>query len=47
VAVGDQFDATTFFDTLESAKVNSIALFAKCHHGYSYFNTKVGTHHPC
>ncbi len=46
VTVGDQFDATTFFDTLEAAKVNSIALFAKCHHGYSYFDTNVGTRHP-
>ena len=46
VTVGDQFHATEFFDTLEAAKVNSIAIFAKCHHGYSYFDTKVGTRHP-
>ncbi len=46
VKVGDKFDAKTFFDTLEAAKINSIALFAKCHHGYSYFDTKVGTRHP-
>jgi hypothetical protein len=35
VTVGGKFDATDLFDTLEAAKVNSIALFAKCHHGYS------------
>ncbi|MFN6043906.1 MAG: hypothetical protein ACK49I_00385 [Verrucomicrobiota bacterium] len=46
VTVGDKFNATEFFDTLEAAKVNSIAVFAKCHHGYSYFDTKVGTRHP-
>ncbi len=46
VTVGDNFNAAEFFDTLETAKVNSIALFAKCHHGYSYFDTKVGTRHP-
>ena len=46
VTVGDKFTATEFFDTLEAAKVNSIAVFAKCHHGYSYFDTKVGTRHP-
>jgi hypothetical protein len=45
VTVGDQFNTTEFFDTLEAAKVNSIAVFAKCHHGYSYFDTKVGTLH--
>ena len=46
VTVGDQFDAHAFFDTLEAAKVNSLAFFAKCHHGYSYFNTEIGTRHP-
>ncbi|MCX6970337.1 MAG: hypothetical protein NTV93_09315 [Verrucomicrobia bacterium] len=46
VTVGDKFNAVEFFDTLESAMVNSIAIFAKCHHGYSYFDTKVGTRHP-
>ncbi|MEI6337550.1 MAG: hypothetical protein WCQ57_03080 [Verrucomicrobiota bacterium] len=46
VTVGDKFNATEFIDTLEAAKVNSIAVFAKCHHGYSYFDTKIGTRHP-
>lgn len=40
VTVGDKFNPTEFFDTLEAAKVNSIAVFAKCHHGYSYFDTR-------
>ncbi len=46
VKVGDKFEAVKFFDTLEAAKVNSLAFFAKCHHGYSYFDTKIGTRHP-
>ncbi|MDQ2946837.1 MAG: hypothetical protein M3Y27_12985 [Acidobacteriota bacterium] len=27
----------------ESARVNSINLFAKGHHGYAYYNTKIAT----
>lgn len=46
VTVGDRFDAKRFFDTLEGAAVNAISVFAKCHHGYSYFDTEVGTKHP-
>jgi hypothetical protein len=46
VSVGEQFDAKEFFDVLEDSRVNSIAFFAKCHHGYSYFDTSIGTRHP-
>lgn len=46
VVVGDRFEVGAFFDTLESAQVNSLVFFAKCHHGYSYFNTRIGTRHP-
>ncbi len=46
VTVGNRFDAQRFFDTLESAEVNAIAVFALCHHGYSYFNTRTGVRHP-
>ena len=44
--VGSAFDADAFAKTLQAARVNSINLFAKCHHGYSYYPTKVGTTHP-
>jgi hypothetical protein len=44
--VGEAFDPDTFADTLKDARVNSINIFAKCHHGYSYYPTKVGTVHP-
>jgi hypothetical protein len=44
--VGGQFDAEAFAQTLVEARVQSINLFAKCHHGYSYYPTTVGTPHP-
>src|SRR5215208_2257628 len=45
-AVGDKFDAKTFVETLQLGKVHTINIFAKCHHGYSYYPTSVGTMHP-
>jgi hypothetical protein len=44
--VGVEFDPEEFVRTLQAAHVNSITVFAKCHHGYSYYPTKVGTPHP-
>jgi hypothetical protein len=44
--VGADFDAQEFILTLQQAHVNSVTVFAKCHHGYSYYPTKVGTPHP-
>ena len=44
--VGADFDPEEFVATLRSAHVNSVTVFAKCHHGYSYYPTKVGTPHP-
>lgn len=38
--VGAEFDAERFADTLARAHVNSINCFARCHHGYIYFDTK-------
>ncbi len=42
----EEFDAHEFVRVLKSAHVNSITVFAKCHHGMSYYNTKVGVKHP-
>jgi hypothetical protein len=39
VDIGAQFDAEEFASTLERARVNSICCFARCHHGWIYFNT--------
>ena len=44
--VGRDFDGDLFACTLQDAHVNAINIFAKCHHGYSYYPTKVGTVHP-
>ena len=44
--VGRDFDAETFAETLEAARVNWITLFGKCHHGMSYYPTQAGTVHP-
>jgi len=44
--VGADFNADEFVETLQDAHVNSVTVFAKCHHGYSYYPTKVGTPHP-
>lgn len=40
--IGEQFDSQQFIDTLKSANVNSINLFAKCHHGFYYYPTETG-----
>ena len=44
--IGKNFDPETYAKTLKENGFNSITLFAKGHHGYAYYNTKVGTIHP-
>lgn len=44
--IGAAFDADDFVATLKAAHVDSITIFAKCHHGWSYYPTKVGAPHP-
>ena len=44
--IGSAFDAADFVGTLKRAHVDSITVFAKCHHGWSYYPTKVGAPHP-
>lgn len=44
--VGEEFDPEVFAQQLEEAKVKSINIFARCHHGYCYYPTKVGQMHP-
>ncbi|MDB5327595.1 MAG: hypothetical protein JWM57_3164 [Phycisphaerales bacterium] len=38
--VGVDFNAKRFAETLAAAHVNSITLFAKCHHGHLYYGTQ-------
>lgn len=44
--IGARFNKKHWQRTLQEAHVNSITLFAKCHHGWSYHPTKVGRIHP-
>jgi Hypothetical glycosyl hydrolase 6 len=44
--IGAGFDKKQFQEALKIAQVNSINVFAKCWHGWSYYNTKVGNKHP-
>jgi len=44
--VGAQFDAADFVDTLRGAHVDSVTLFARCHHGWAYYPSEVGPAHP-
>ena len=44
--IGSEFDADAFADTFARAHVNSVTVFAKCHHGMCYYPTKTGTVHP-
>lgn len=38
--VGDKFDPERFAATLARARVNSINLFARCHHGWLYYDSQ-------
>lgn len=44
--IGKDFDARRFAGTLKEARVGSINIFAKGHHGMCYYPTKVGRMHP-
>jgi hypothetical protein len=44
--VGSRFNADEFARTLKKNHINSINLFAKCHHGFYYYPTAVGKIHP-
>ena len=44
--IGSRFSKEQFQAELKRGKVQSITIFAKCHHGLCYYPTKVGTMHP-
>jgi hypothetical protein len=44
--IGEKFDKKRWQETLKAAAVDSITLFSKCHHGWSYHPTAVGKIHP-
>lgn len=44
--VGSKFSEEDFEKALKEGHINSITLFSKCHHGWSYHPTKVNKMHP-
>ncbi|WDR02573.1 beta-galactosidase trimerization domain-containing protein [Devosia algicola] len=44
--IGSKFDPKAFGKAFKDAYVDSVTVFSKCHHGYSYHPTKVGEMHP-
>ncbi len=44
--IGVKFSKKQFQEALIAGKVNTINIFAKCHHSWSYYPTKVGKMHP-
>jgi hypothetical protein len=44
--VGVRFDRKQWQAALKAGCLNSITVFAKCHHSWSYYPTKVGMPHP-
>ena len=44
--VGRDFDPDAFANTMKAAHVNSVTVFAKCHHGHLYYDTDRPERHP-
>ncbi len=44
--IGRDFDADGFADQLAAAHVDSVTLFARCHHGWTYYPSEIGPSHP-
>ena len=46
VPVGNNFSKEQFQQALKAGHIDSITVFSKCHHGWSYHPTKVNEMHP-
>jgi hypothetical protein len=44
--VGVDFDAREFARTMQKAHIDSVTVFAKCHHGLLYYDTRRPERHP-
>jgi len=44
--IGVEFDEKQFIGALKKGRVNSVTVFAQCHHGWCYYPTKTGLQHP-
>ena len=45
-AIGSQFSKENFQNALKAGHLDSITIFAKCHHGVCYYPTEIGQMHP-
>ncbi len=43
---GRDFNREDYIRTIRDAHIDLMTVFAKCHHGYCYYTTKVGEMHP-
>ena len=44
--IGERFDKKKFTKTIRDANVELVTVFAKCHHGYTYYPSRVAEMHP-
>lgn len=44
--IASHFDPDCFAETMQRCQVESVTVFAKCHHGMCYYPTRHGTPHP-
>ena len=44
--IGTRFSKEKFTKTIKDAKINLMTVFAKCHHGYTYYPSKIAPMHP-
>ena len=44
--IGERFNKKKFTETVKNAKIELMTVFAKCHHGYTYYPSRVGEMHP-
>ncbi len=44
--IGEKFDKKEWQETLKAGHVDSITVFSKCHHGYSFHPTEANEMHP-
>ena len=44
--IGARFSKKQFIAALKEGNVNSVSVFAKCHHGWAYFNAEKNEIHP-
>ena len=44
--IGTRFDKKKFTETVKKSGIDLMTVFAKCHHGYAYYPSKITPMHP-